>query len=802
MRTILLLLWITTSFSALAQSRVTGIVRNKEGQSLEAATILLHRQNDSTVIRSALTARSGAFTLDRVRAGSYFLSITSVGYADYTGETFQLDSGGSRTVTVSLTPAAKNLQAVSVVTKKPFVEWKLDKMIVNVESSPFFTPGMSALEILERSPGIEVDYMRNTIGLITRPATTIYINGRRSYLSGVDLLNYLRGLPAGSIEAVEIISQPSARYDAATGGGVINILLKKNQADGLIGSVTASAVFGYYFKTRDNLMLNWRQDKLNLNFTMGYSDNKTYIDQQTLSSFRTGYGQPFTQYQQYQTSTITDSRSYTPQGALDYQLSKNTSLGVQVQGLFSDNHSTTGGFVNLLDSGKQLIRQQPVPTLSHNTVSNPGVNINWLQKFGGGRELAADGDYLHYHSPGTQDSYGLNGSLPSDIDIAAFKADYSQPVGPQGKGHDTKLEAGIKSSYVRTDNNSLYVQYDTAQKSWSPDLSLSNHFIYSENIDAAYANLTRQLNKKWSAELGLRAEQTIAQGHELVQGGNFRHEYFNVFPIGYVGFVPNDKHSFELSYGRRIGRPGFLDLNPFRYVINPYNVRQGNPALPPDFSNAVEFEYHYRSELYVDLIWWRGDNLEARVYETAGKGDSLVTIFTRKNVAFRRNIFLVLSYNKALTKWWNASWTIVFINAKLDDPANTGYPVDHLTGAKINFNNQFPLGNGWSLDLRANYFTHWMEGIRIHQLPVWNNSLAVNKKMLHDKATLTLSCNDPFHVYRPGQTTDATTFFTRTDSRPESRYATLTFNYRFGKAKQQRRHHDGGSSEEQRRVNF
>lgn len=802
MRTILLLLWIATSLSGIAQSRLTGLVRNKEGQSLESATVLLHRQKDSTVLRSALTDPSGGFTLDRVPAGPYFLSITSVGYASYSGDAFRLDSGGSKAITVVLTPAARDLQAVSVVTKKPFVEWKLDKMVVNVESSPFFTPGMSALEILERSPGIEVDYIHNTIGLITRPGTTIYINGRRSYLSGIDLLNYLRGLPAGSIDAVEIISQPSARYDAGNGGGVINILLKKNQADGLIGSVTASAVFGYYFKTRDNAMLNWRQDKINLNFTMGYSDNKTYNDQQVQSSFRTGPGLPFSQYQQSVTSTITDSRSYTPQLAMDYQLSKNTSLGLQLQGLFSDNRATTGGFINLLDSSKQLLQQQPVPTLSRNTVSNPGVNLNWLQKLGGGRELTADADYLHYHSPGIQNSYLLNGTLPSDIDIYAFKTDYSQPLGPQGKGHDTKLEAGIKSSYVRTDNNSLYVQYDTIRKDWNPDIALNNHFIYSENINAAYINLTRQLTKKWSIEFGLRGEQTIAEGRELVQGGNFRHEYFNLFPTGYAGFAPTDKHSFSLSYGRGIGRPSYLDLNPFRYVINPYSVRQGNPALQPEFRNVIQFEYHYRSEFNIGVVWYRGDNLQARVYRSAGQGDSLVTILTRENVAFRRNIFVFLGFNKALTKWWNASWNIVFINAKLDDPANTGYPVDHLTGAKINLNNQFPLGNGWSMDLRANYFTHWMEGIRIHQLPVWNNSVALNKKLMHDKATLTLSLNDPFYVYRPGQTTDATTFFIRTDSRPESRYLTLTANYRFGKAKQQRRQHDGGSSEEQRRVNL
>jgi hypothetical protein len=802
MKPILLLLLIVTSTAGWTQPRIAGTVRDDTGRSLEAATVLLHRQKDSTVVRSALTDKSGSFHLTRLVPGTYFITVTSVGFGAYSGGPLRVDSATASHAEIALTPTARDLAAVAITSKKPFVEWKLDKMVVNVESSPFFSPGMSALDILERSPGIEVDYIHNTIGLITRPATTIYINGRRSYLTGIDLLNYLRGLPAGSIEAMEVINQPSARYDAGTGGGVINILLKKNQSDGLIGSFTASAVFGYYFKTRDNIMLNWRRDKWNLNFTLGYSDNKTLNDLQTLSSFRAANGLPFSQYQYYQTSTVIDTRSYTPQLTVDYQLSKNSSLGLQVQGLFSDNRTTTGGSVLLLDSLKQGVQQQPVPGLSSNTVSNPGVSLNWLRTFGGGRELTADADYLHYHSPGIQNSLGLNGSLPSDIDIYAVKMDYSQPLGAQGKGHNTKLEAGIKSSAVRTDNNSLYTRYDSVQKSWSPDIALSNHFIYSENIEAAYLNVTRQMDKKWSIELGLRAEQTIAEGHELVQGGNFHHQYFNVFPTGYLGYVPNDRHSFALSYSRGIGRPGYLDLNPFRYVINAYNVRQGNPALQPDFGNSVDLEYHYKSEFYAMLLYYYGENLQARVYETSGQGDSLVTILTRKNVAYRRNIFLVLGLTKALTKWWNASWQIVFINAKLDDPANTGDPVDQLTGAKLNFNNQFPLGQGWSIDLRANFYTHWMEGIRIHQLPVWNNSVGVNKKLLGDKLTLTANLSDPFYVYRPGQITDATDLYSRTDIRPESRYLTFTANYRFGKARQQRRQHDNGSSEEQRRVNF
>lgn len=803
MKTILLLLLLFLfSCAGSAQSRIGGVVRDNDGRALETSTVLLHRQRDSSVIRSAVTDKVGGFVMERVIAGRYYLTATSVGYGRYTSGLFEVDSGTSKEMAIVLKPAVGNLAPASVVAKKPFFEYKLDKLVVNVESCPYFSPGMSALDILERSPGVEVDYINSRIGLIVKPGTTIYINGRRSYLSGINLLNYLRGLPAGAIEQVEIMSQPSAKYDAANGGGVINIVLKKNQADGLIGSVTASTIFGYYFKTRESAMLDWRRDKVNLNFIMGFSDNKTYNDQHTLNSFRTGYGSSFSQYQDYQTSTVSDSKSYTPQLAMDYQASKKTSLGIMVQGLFSDNRSSTGGVVDVADSLKQVIRQTPVPTYSHNTVSNPGVYLDWQQKLSKGGDLAADADYLHYHSPAVQNSYGLDGLLPSDIDIYAFKLDYSQPLTKAGSPHATTLEAGIKTSYVRTDNNSYYTQFDSLNKGWLPDTALNNHFIYSENIDAGYINLSRQLTKKWSVELGVRAERTVARGQELVQGGGFRHSYINAFPTGYVGFVPDAKNSFGLSFGRGIGRPAYPDLNPFRYVINQYNVREGNPDLRPDFGNSLELEYRYRSELVIGVYYLRFDDLAGRVYETTGGGDSLVTIFTKKNVAFRRNIFLDVGYTKALTKWWNASWMVVFVNAKLSDPSNTGYTVDQLTGCKIMFNNQFPLGKGWSIDLRANYATRWMEGIRIHHIPEWNNSVGVNKKMWNDKGTLTVSLSDPLNVYRPGQTSDATTFSTRTDMRPESRYLTVTWNYRFGKAKEQQRRQTGGAQEEQRRTNL
>lgn len=822
---ILLLFYRVPVWAQTRTGPISGTIRGRDGKALEAATVLLHRQKDSVISRTAVSDKHGGFIFHGVATGTYFLSVTSIGFETYRSGPIAADSGSSDRVLpdIVLSPAARNLQAVSV-TDKRFVEWKLDKLVVHVATSPFFDPGQSTVDVLERSPGINIDYMSNTISLNGRAGTAVYINGRISYLSGADLINYLRGLPAGSLDQIEIMSQPSAKYDAGGSGGAINIVLKKNQANGVFGSITTSVILGFYPKTRDNFLLNWRKDKFNLNFSYGFSDYKSFNDQHILSSFRSDYGVAFSQYQDYRNSVISTNLSHTPRLALDYQASKNTSLGLNLTGLFSSNKSNTNGPINLTDSLHSLIRKEAFSSLADNPVSNPGVNLNLQQKLDGkGKELSVDADYLHYHSPGSQSSYNypydqagnplapylLNGDFPAGVNIYAFKSDYSQPFhfgrgkpATTGTG-ENKLEAGFKSSYVRTDNDAQYTLYDTLQKQWQPDTALSNHFIYSENINAAYVNIGKQLNKKWSVEAGARAEQTLSRGNETTQGNRFTRKYFQVFPTLYVGFSPNEVHSFTLSYGRRTDRPSYQDLNPFRYYINQYNIRQGNPNLQPESVNNFEFSYHYKSEFVVWLDYIKFDNLFSRIYTSSGTGNDLITILTKENVASRRNIFLFFFYNKALTKWWNTNWTVATVNSRIADPVDKGNPIDQVMVYRFDLNNKFSLPKGWGLELRGNYAGRRLEGVHIYALASGYLSLGVNKKVLQGKGTLTANLNDALDLYRPGQTSEGSGFFTQTDNHPESRYLTLTFNYRFGKAKQQQqRKSDGSAEDEQRRVNF
>ena len=792
--------------------RISGVVRSKDGLAVEAATVLLHRK-DSVVVRTAVTNALGGFSFGGVAFGRYFISVSSVGYAGISGGLVEVGASTPEAQELVLTHTARDLKEASVVSEKPFLQWKMDRLVVDVGASPFVTPGLSALDVLERSPGISIDPMTSLISLNSRPGTVVYINGRHSYLSGQDLLNYLRGLPAGSLDLIEIMSQPPAKYDAAGSAGVINIILKKNQADGVYGSVTASGLYGFYFRTRDNLLLDWRKDKVNINFSYGVTDNKGFADQHILSWFRTGYGVPFSQYQDFATSTITTPVSHTPVLSVDYQASKNTSLGANLTGLFTSSHSVTDGPVLLYDSLGRLVQHTDFISGAKNPVAHYGINLNLQQKLDKkGREISVDADYLYYHSPGSQYSdnysylsdgsalapYLVNGDIPSQVDIYAFKTDYDQPL---RLGEGAKLEAGLKTSYVRTNNDAQYTQYDTTQGKWQPDAGLTNHFIYTENINAAYLTVSKELSKKWSAEVGVRGEQTISKGDEQVQGNRFSRNYFRLFPTAYIKYAPNGKHDFNLSYGRRLDRPNYQDLNPFRFVLNQFSVREGNPALQPEYVNNFELSYNYKGDITVWLDYIKFDNLFARVVKSEGQGNDWITIQTKENVAFRRNIFLFVFYHKALAKWWNVNWLTGLINARLSDPANTGDAIDQITVFRLQMGNQFSLGGGWSVDLRGDYVTRRLEGIRIYALPSGSISAGVNKKMLNNKGTLTAFVNDIFDQFRPGQTSEAAGFFMKTTNHPETRYLTLTFNYRFGKQKQQRQW-SAGADDEQRRVNF
>lgn len=805
-------LCILVAIAQKGSGKITGIIHANDGQPVDAATILLLRQKDSSIVRTAVSDKLGAYEFTRVADGKYIISAAAVGFKKYTSEIVDINPSNPVAVIppANLSPAPKNLDAVTVVTQKPFIENKIDKLVVNIASSPV-NAGQSAFDVLEKSPGVLVDENDN-ISLNGKQGTAIFIDGKMSYLSGKDLTNYLRSIPAAQMDLIELMTQPSAKYDAAGISGIINLKIKKNQANGFNGSINVSSLFGYYYKTRDNITLSWRKNKFNTSFSYGFAYTKNFTDQRTDRKFRTGYTTNYNRYQEQQLYFLTTNLPNNFRLTTDYAASKNTTIGFAATGFFSNNKPAVAGITNLLDSMHNRVNYNTVSDLPENTISNPGFNINLQQKLDKkGKELTADADYVFYHNLNKQVSennlydnndvlqspFILKNYIPANLDIYSFKTDYTQPV-----KKNAKLEAGLKFSYVKTDNNGQYSYFDKSLSIWVNDTGRTNHFLYNENINAAYLNYNQQINKKWSFQTGLRLEQTRARGNQLTKETRFEKNYTQLFPTIFLSYAADKNNTFKINYGRGINRPGYQDLNPFQYFIDQFTIRQGNPGLKPVFTNDYEISYNYKNQLNVSAGYSIIRNAYGLIYSNVLQGNTNVLIQTRQNISSRKLKDLAINYAHPLKKWWNFTGSAFIFNNHFAAYPAANLPAVSATVYVLNVTNQFLLKKGWTLDASGFYRSKRLEGGFLHALPSYSFSVGGSKKMFHNKGTFTFNMNDPFWLLRTDIYTEQSSFYSKTNNHPENRWLTVTFNYRFGKATNQRRRNTGSSQDEQNRVNF
>ncbi len=423
--------------------------------------------------------------------------------------------------TISLKRKTGDLKEVTVVSKKPFFEQKADRMVVNVDASPVNT-GSSVMDVLEKSPGVTVD-KDGTISLKGKQGVTIMIDNKPTYLSSEQLATYLRSLPSSAIDQLEIMTNPSAKYDAAGNSGIINIKTKKNKAKGFNGSLTLTHTQGVYPKPGGSLNLNYRNGKTNFFLNTGYTYWQGWqtldISRKYLNVVDKQVNSIFTQ----ETNMRFTNPEFNLKFGMDYYATKNTTVGFVVSGFRNQEDDRSNSTIYLKDPNSVVDSIVYSPSTNFGKWKNGSVNLNLRHQFDStGTEITADADYIHYSSNSDQHftniTYNpdwtekgqttLTGNLPSKIDIYSFKSDFSHPF-----KKDLKFEAGIKTSFVQTDNIANY--YNVIDDIPQPDSSKTNHFTYHENINAAYINLNKQFNKKWSVQAGLRLENTNYSGHHF-----------------------------------------------------------------------------------------------------------------------------------------------------------------------------------------------------------------------------------------------------------------------------------------------
>lgn len=795
---------------ALAQpgNTISGTVRDAGNQSLPGATVRLLKTSDSTLVAGEITDVSGNFSFINLQTNTYMLVISAVGQKDFTSTVLTIDAGHS-TITlpaIILVPAKSiELGEVVVKAKKPLIEQEMDRTIVNV-GSMIGSATSNTFDLLSKTPGVSVN-ANGEISLNGRSGVMVLIDGRSTYMSGADLAAYLKSLPGGVLDKIELMDNPPARYDAA-GNAVIDIRLKKTRAGGLTGSVALGGSQGRYARSNDALNLNYNRRKLNLFANWGYSYEKNYAE----DDFSRRY---------YDEANALKSRVRLKNRQIMASNGYNINLGMD---LTASPKTVFGAIVNLNGSSRkgdfsyesvqqnalgQLASSGNGSTVSKDTRNNTSINANMLHKFNDkGRELAVDVNYLNYHTQGKQDLenrlFDADGAIvsrelfryhtPSEISIYTFKADYVHPLKNQAR-----LEGGFKSSYV--DNDFVFNHYNTNDGNAVIDNRRSNHFQYRENINAAYITGEKRW-KHFGIQLGLRLENTLAKGHQLgndsVLAMRFTKNYTKLFPSIFLNYKLNDQNAFVLMAVRRINRPNYQMLNPFVFYKDQYTYSAGNPHLIPQYQDRLELKYQHKNFLNMGLSYNRFTN---GIFTTIqAQGDT----FTSRpdNIARGYMVLLNTSVSGQVTGWWYSNTTLRLSRITIKGPLYTE-ALNYATNvARLEINNYFNLGSGWNAELGGYYASRDVNG-QAQTSGMFRVNGGIQKKIWKGKGTVAMNFEDLFHswVYHNRSFSIRQSDYYQV-GRTDTQRVSIALNYKFGKETftRKRRHNNNASDDEKGRV--
>ncbi|RYZ62969.1 MAG: TonB-dependent receptor, partial [Chitinophagaceae bacterium] len=503
----------------------------------EGATVSLLRAKDSATIKLSVVNKEGTFAFENIADGKYLVAVTAIGQQKTFSKPFILDQQ-QRAVhlpAITLVPVPKSLTDVTVTAKRSLVEQKIDRTVVNVDAS-ITNIGTSALEVLEKAPGVTVDNEGN-ISLKGKQGVLVMVDDRPTQLSGADLANLLRNLNSSQLDQIEIMTNPPARYDAAGTSGVINIKTKKIITAGYNGSATLTYSQGRYPKTAEGFNFNYRNGKVNLFSNLSHNYRKGFSVLTIQRNIYDPNTAALTNFFDQRADLDMEANSFNAKVGADFFASKKTTFGIVFNGTSSSMSQGNQNITNISNASKNLQSATRATVDNATDLKNVSTNFNFRTQLAKGRELTSDIDVLSYGAKSNQymvnaftDAAGnafrkadtLMGDLPQDINVYSGRVDY---IHPQKKG--ARFEAGIKSSIVKTDNNAVYdsIQYGNIVH----DFNRSNHFVYEENINAAYVNLSTTFAKKWSAQLGLRLENTNAKGTQLTTGEKFDRHYTQLF---------------------------------------------------------------------------------------------------------------------------------------------------------------------------------------------------------------------------------------------------------------------------------
>ena len=791
---LILSIGLFTTISAFAQSssKVSGQINDNNGKPLAAATIMLQKAKDSSLVKTAVTNASGNYEITPVKPGSYFVTVTSAGIKKTTSPVFEVKENENATAPLlTAQPATKDLAGVTVTSAKPMVEVRADKTILNVEGT-INAVGNDALELLRKSPGVMVDKDDN-LSLAGKNGVQVYIDGKPSPLSGADLAAYLKSMQSTQIESIELITNPSAKYEAAGNAGIINIRLKKDKSIGTNGNLNAGYGIGTYAKYNGGISLNHRNKNMNI---FGNYNYNTGINEMNFKLYREQGDSIFDQKNRI---LMRNKYGHNYKAGADFFINKKSTIGFVVNGNNSKSITET--------EGPMYIIYKPTNTTSRLLLAssdndqkrnNINANINYRYAVSGGSELNVDADYGNFKIRSDQfqpnDYYNAAGNVklysnvyrmisPTDIDIFSAKVDYERNF------YKGRLGFGGKTGFVKTDNN--FIRYNVYGSNEVYDKDKSNRFKYTENINAVYVNYNRAF-KGFMLQIGLRVENTVSNGKStglqynttsstyVGYDSSINRNYTDLFPSAAFTFNKNPMSQFGITYSRRIDRPAYQDLNPFEFKLNDYTFMKGNTQLRPQYTNSFGLTHTYKYKLNTQLNYSHVKDIFTQLPDTTEKSKSFLT---KKNLATQDIVSLNISYP------YQYKWYSFFVNL------NSYYSIykANFGGGDRNVNldvfalsfymqNTFNLGKGFKAEVSGFYASPTIWQGTFKSIAMYTIDGGLQKNILKGKGMLKASVSDIFHLMKWKGSTGFSGQFNEASGRWESRQFKLNFTYRFGNA--------------------
>ena len=782
--------------------KVSGKLIDEQGKPADYATVSLLKAKDTSVVAGTLSDENGLYHFDHVGTGSYIIKATSVGYDNTFSQPFTVSADSVTVGILKMTSLRHNLKEVSISATKPTIEHLADRTVMNVANSVLAT-GNNAMDILERAPGVTVDKDDN-ISLKGKQGVTVMINDKLTYLSTTALATLLRSTDGSSIQSIEIITNPSAKYDAAGSSGIINIKIKKNKISGTNGTASVTGGVGTYVKTSEDFSINHKDGNLNVYASINHGN----IPQaRILDIDRSVTGTDGIPTYFKQTSFMPQTTNYTNYSfGADYDTSPTNSIGFSVNGYSNSNyqHNTNVTNIGSTPNGPPDSSQTTYSKMN-STYKNIAFDLNDTYKLDTlGQELDVDLDYSRFNNNGnanygtyyapyegvTQPPMLIRNQTPSTIDIRAVKIDYTKPL-----TKTLKFEAGAKYSDVKTDND-LEAQKQDSTGAYVNDTTRTNRFIYDEKIAAAYVNLTKTW-KNTSVEFGLRAEYTTSRGDLVTQDSVAERKYLNLFPSAFFSHTFNDKNDISFSYSRRIDRPDYSDLNPFVYYLDQYTYSEGNPFLRPQYTNSFEFDYTYNKSINLSLNYAHTTDEIQEIILTDTKDEA--SYETHLNLQSEDAYSVSVNAPFTFTKWWSGNLDANSFYLKFKSDTLFG---GTLSKGQLAYNlklTQTFTFAGFKTEVFGNYQSALTDGI--YQIkPRYSVDAGISRSIDNKKLNIKFSVDDIFNTRR----NDLDVFYQSDNitirQKSETRIARLSLTYNFGNTSIKKREHKSAVQDESQRA--